>query len=185
MSRVFRQYHAWRLPACLCIEFLLIGSAVMLSAAVRLSLSEAPSKSSLYYVPHAILAAVICQLCMYYANLYELKVAFGTRILFSKLAQSITVSAVVLMMISYMLPQLDIGRGILILSMTFSWCFLCAWRLFYQQLHTMDQFKSRVLIIGTSLEARKLAEELLNNRALGYEFKGFIGENDEVDKDLL
>lgn len=185
MSRAFRQYHAWRLPACLCIEFLLIGSAVMLSAVVRLSLNAAVSKSSLYYLPHAILTAVICQLCMYYADLYELKVAFKPRILLSKLAQSIAITAVVLMMISYLLPQLDIGRGILILSMTCAWSFLSTWRLLYQRLHTIDQFKVKVLIIGTSMEARKLAEELLNNQVLGYEFKGFIGESDEVGEEIL
>jgi hypothetical protein len=38
----------------------------------------------------------------------------------------------------------------------------------------------RVLIIGTDEQAKSIATELLDNRMLGYDFRGFIGETDEI-----
>ena len=69
--------------------------------------------SSLSYCPHAGLMAFVCQLCMYYADLYDLRVALSSRMLLIKLGQSLGVAAVVLMGVFYLLPQLSVGRGFL------------------------------------------------------------------------
>jgi sugar transferase (PEP-CTERM system associated) len=41
----------------------------------------------------------------------------------------------------------------------------------------MAHFRVKVLIIGTGVEAKKLTRELLHNKSLGYEVKGFIDED--------
>ncbi len=49
-------------------------------------------------------------------------------------------------------------------------------RLIYQRLQKSPTFKSRILILGTSKEARKIAEDLPLYQPLGYEIKGFIDD---------
>jgi FlaA1/EpsC-like NDP-sugar epimerase len=185
MSKVFSQYHTFRLPACLGIEFLLISGAVMLAALLRFSLGDLDLVSSLSNCLHAGLMAFVCQLCMYYADLYDLRVALSSRTLLVKLGQSLGVAAVVLMGVFYLLPQLSVGRGIFVPSLMLAFGLLFGWRLFYQGLHTINHFRIKVLIIGTSEDACRLALELVDKRQLGYDVRGFIGENNEVGKELL
>jgi FlaA1/EpsC-like NDP-sugar epimerase len=181
MSKIFSQYHTLRLPACLGIEFLLISGAVMLAALLRFS----QSRFALDYFPRAFLTAFVCQLCMYYADLYDLRVALSGRTLLIKLGQSLGLAAVVLMGLFYLLPQVSVGRGIFGPSLVLALGLLVAWRLFYQGLHTINHFRIKVLIVGTSEDARKLVKELVDKRQLGYDIRGFIGEVDEVGKELL
>jgi FlaA1/EpsC-like NDP-sugar epimerase len=183
MSRLFSQYHTFRLPACLGIEFLLISGAVMLTALLRFSQENWALAVSLSYYPHACLTAFVCQLCMYYADLYDLRVALGSRMLLVKLGQSLGVAAVVLMGVFYLLPQLSVGRGVFIPSLLLAFGLLVGWRLFYQGLHANNHF-IKVLIVGTSEDACKLALSCRQTQ-LGYDVCGFIGENNEVGKELL
>jgi FlaA1/EpsC-like NDP-sugar epimerase len=185
MGKIFSQYHNLRLPACLVLEFLLISAAVMLAALLRFSHGDSALASALPYSLRAFLMAAVCQLCMYYADLYDLRVALSGRTLLIKLAQSLGVAAVVLMGLFYLLPQLSAGRGIFVPGLLLAFGLLIAWRLFYQGLHAINHFRIKVLIVGTSEDARKLIGELADKQQLGYDVRGFIGESDEVGKELL
>ena len=131
------------------------------------------------------MSAAVCQLCMYYAGLYDLRVALRPSVLLGKLGQALGAGAIVLLLVFFMLPPLAIGRGIFIPSLGFAACGLLGWRLLYQRIHTLNRFRINVLILGTDIEAQKLAEELCNYQALGYELCGFIGRDDDVGKDVL
>jgi FlaA1/EpsC-like NDP-sugar epimerase len=185
MSKVFRQYHTWRLPVCLCVEFLLLSGVVVLAAALRFRLNGQSFAVGFDYILHAFLTAVVCQLCMYYTDLYELRVALSTSALLGKLGRALGAATAVLMVLFYILPPLAFGRGIFAISLVLAWCGLVGWRLLYQRLHTLSQFRVRVLILGTSDEARQLAAELGNHATLGYELRGFVGDTNEVGKALL
>jgi sugar transferase (PEP-CTERM system associated) len=177
MTSVFSPYHTWRSPACFCIEFLLISSAVVLAAMVRFSAAGVTLGHALPYLPHAFLIAFVCQICMYYADLFDLRVAVGTGKLFTKLLQSLAMAMVVLMVMFYLLPQVVVGRGVFLLGVVVAFCFIIGWRLLYQRLYAMQQFKVRVLILGTGDEAKKVAEELLHNSSSGYEVRGFVDDD--------
>jgi FlaA1/EpsC-like NDP-sugar epimerase len=185
MSRTFSQYHTLRLPICLGIEFLLFSGVVMLAAVVRFSVGGWAVESYLPYLPHAVLTALVSQLSIYYVDLYDLRVVVSGRRLFIRLLQALIGATVVLMVIFYLLPQLFIGRGILLPSMIVAFFLIAGWRLLYQHLHALTHFQINILILGTGAEARKLAEELVDKQPLGYELRGFIGERYEVDKNVL
>ena len=57
--------------------------------------------------------------------------------------------------------------------------------LLYRQVQSMNQFRVKVLILGTGEEARQLAGELAQSNPPGYEFKGFVGDDDEVGGHIL
>jgi FlaA1/EpsC-like NDP-sugar epimerase len=112
-------------------------------------------------------------------------VALRPSLLLGRLGQALGAGTIVLMLLFFILPPVAVGRGIFVLSLVFAGCSLLGWRLLYQHLHSLNRFRINILILGTDAEAQKLAEELCNNRELGYELHGFIGKNDEVGKDIL
>ena len=170
---------------CLVVEFLLISIAVLLAVVVRLSVMRPAVEISLPYIPHAVLTAFICQLCMYYAELYDVRVAFSHGQLFIRLVESLTAATVVLALLFYLLQSFMVGRGVLLLSLLLSFCLVVGWRLLYRCVLSSQQFRVNLLIIGTSEEARKLAGEVVGKQHLGYEIRGVIGEENEVGRDIL
>jgi FlaA1/EpsC-like NDP-sugar epimerase len=122
---------------------------------------------------------------MYYTELYDFKIAFNNSRLFIKLSQALAVATVVLAVFFYMAPSLVVGRGVLLSGLVLTFCFVVAWRMLYQGLLSMRQFRVKVLIIGTGEEARKLAGEVLSKQPFGYELRGFVGEDNEVGRDVM
>jgi FlaA1/EpsC-like NDP-sugar epimerase len=167
------------------VEFLLLSGVVVLAAVLRFRFNGQSFAVGFDYILHAFLTAAVCQLCMYYADLYELREALSTSALLGKLGRALGAATAVLMVLFYIWPPLAFGRGIFAISLILAWCGLVGWRLLYQRLHTLSQFQVRVLILGTSDEARQLATELGNHATLGYELIGFVGDTNEVGKDLL
>jgi len=66
------------------------------------------------------------------------------------------------------------------LSMILVWTVLLIWRSWLQRIYIRQTVCIRVAIIGTDEKAKCIANELLDNRMLGYDFRGFIGEIDEI-----
>jgi FlaA1/EpsC-like NDP-sugar epimerase len=185
MSKVFNHYYAWRLPVCGGIEFFLISGAVMLAAVIRFSTGELGPRHGLPFVLHAFLIAFVCLIFMYYAELYNPRLALSSRQLLFKLLQSFGMATVALMAIFYILPQLFVGRGVFLLGLTMAfWCVM-GWRRLYRWLHARHQFRINVLIIGSGEEAEHVARSLLSGSPLGYEVKGFIGDSNDLGKDIL
>src|SRR6266446_10282550 len=109
-------------------------------------------------------------------NLDNLKTTLSTGNLCMKLLQSILVATGALTAMFYLLLQSPIEHKVFSISLTIIFTFLVAWRLLYQRLQKTTNFKSRILILGTSREARKIAEDLPIYQPLGYELKGFIDD---------
>jgi len=113
---------------------------------------------------------------MYYADLYDLKTVRSAYSLFMKLFLSIVAAKVVLTMIFYLSPRLLIDYRVLPISLTIIFVSLSFWRLLYQKLQKISNFKSRILILGSSQEARRIAEDLSTYQPLRYEIKGLIDD---------
>jgi len=86
---------------------------------------------------------------------------------------------------SYLIPRSLIEHEILPISLVLIFTSLAIWRLFYYNLQKTADFKSRIVILGTSKEARKIAEALQGHYPLDYEFKGFIDDVHVYDKPQL
>lgn len=176
MIRSLHRYRTLYPVACFCVEFLLINSAVILTASAQFPASKLLWPHAFPYILCALLIALACQMCMYYADLYDLKTIMSAYSLFMKLFLSIAAATVVLTVIFYLVPQLPISYEIFPISLTMIFSSLVVWRLLYQRLQKTNTFKSRVLILGSSKEARKIAEDLLYYQPLKYEIRGFIDD---------
>jgi FlaA1/EpsC-like NDP-sugar epimerase len=144
------QYCTLHPVACFYVEFLLINSAVILTASAQFPVSDLLWSHTLPYILCAFLTTLACQTCMYYADLYDLKTAMSTSSLCMKLFLSIVAAQIVLTVIFYLAPQLFLDYKVLPISLAMTFSSLVAWRLLYQRIQKTRNFKSRILILGSS-----------------------------------
>src|SRR5262249_6901837 len=155
MIRSLQRYCILHPAVCFCIEFLLINSAVILTASAQFPLPNLLGYHAFPYILGGFLIALACQICIYYADLYDLKTVMSGHNLFMRLFLAIGVASLVLTVISYIAPQLFIDHKVFSISLTMIFSSLVVWRLLYQILQNINNFKSKILILGSSKEARK------------------------------
>ena len=172
LNRYFSHYQALRLPACLVAEFLLISGTIFATTIQRFSSSSFADGQMLPYAAQAFFTACICQICMYYLDLYDFNISWSPRKFFARIVFSLTSSLAVLYVISLILPKSNFDKKLLFGFFIMSIC-LILWRLAFFSLQD-KLFKINILIFGTGTEAKNLAKEILCRKHLGYEIKGMV-----------
>jgi sugar transferase (PEP-CTERM system associated) len=168
-------FRTWR-PAVLVLgEMSLLLAAVWAGTYVRLGEYGVTLLWTTDGLLKALLIVGVCQLCLYYADLYELRGAVDLIDLTVKLIQALGAASLILALLYFWFPDLIIGRGVflvaalLIASLVVLWRFLFAWL----TLHTSPT--QRLLLVGTEAVAIELARELHQRRQeLGVEIVGFV-----------
>ncbi len=125
-------------------------------------------------IPKALLTTAVCLLCLYYTDLYDPKVIKDMQELLIHLFQALGVASIILAGIYYMYPALIIGRGISLISACLILILIISWRLLYRLFLRSKGMEENILIIGANPIATALAEEIAENRSLGYRVVGFI-----------
>ena len=174
MSLWVRRFAA-RTLALLAFENLLIVAAV--AAAVRLRLGEIGWITFLLEngVGKTLAISGVCQLCFYYADLYDSRTYADRRELFVQLIQGLAAASFVLAVVYFWLPSLIIGRGIFLIASVLVVSFLGGWRIAAQWLRQRTAPRERLLLVGTGPQAVNLARELFDRRVeLGVEIVGFV-----------
>lgn len=123
-----------------------------------------------------VLLVIVTQTIFYYVDLYELR-SFRQKIKMTvRLFQAMAISFVLLAIISYSLPSLCMGRGILAISLGLIFPMAVLWRFFYGWLVKAKIFKERILIIGSGDMAKKISSEIFENWRDSFEIVGFVDE---------
>jgi len=137
-------------------------------------------------LPKAVLCAVVVQLSLYYGELYEFRVFRRRLEVFLRLGQCMAVATVVLTVVFFAVPRLEVGRGIFGIYFPLAWSALLAWRHFLLWTWSGDALGERVLVLGTGVSARQIAREILKRSPLGYRVLGFLTEHpQEVGRVLV
>jgi sugar transferase (PEP-CTERM system associated) len=169
MARVFMQRVTWRLVALLASEAALIVGAVLLAAYLRTG-----HEITAAALPKAMLIAAVCQLCLYYAELYDFRILSDRREVFLRLIQALGSTSLVLAFLYFWFPALVIGRGVAVLSAAFLVGAVGGWRVVHEWLTRRIGSRERLLLVGTSDAAVSLAKELYDRKDLGVHIVGFI-----------
>jgi sugar transferase (PEP-CTERM system associated) len=156
------------------VEHALLVLAVVLASLLRLGIPEsAPQMVPLLW--RASLIGVVLQVCMHFADLYDLPTISSRRRLLIGAVQSLGVAAVALAVLYYWLPTLVIGRGVLLIAAALMTIAVIGWRLAAAWISARVGPVDRLLIIGTGSAAVALAQEIYQRRQeLGVELVGFI-----------
>ncbi len=186
MARGVTGLFNFRRTSLVVVEHAVIVSAVLLAAVLRLGLPDPPQQVLTDWLARAFAVAVVLQICLHYADLYDLRTMSGTRDLLTGLLRALGAASAILAFAYYWVPSLVIGRGVFVLSTLLILVLVLVWRLAFKWLSVRSRPAERLLIVGTAGAAVSLARELFERRSeLGVELIGFIdpdpGTNEPPD----
>jgi sugar transferase (PEP-CTERM system associated) len=158
------------------LESLLIVGAIAAAAAARLGLEEG---AGLMATPaglgRAALIAAVCQLCLYFGDLYDARVVSDRRETFVRVLQALSATSIILALVYFFFPAAVIGRGVFIIAAVLVISLVIGWRVAFEWLTRRVGPRERLLLVGTTEGAVTLARELFERRVqLGVEIVGFV-----------
>ena len=175
MAKSLRRRVSWRLVLLIGCESALIIEAVVFAAWLRLGAAAWSLMSNEDGLWKSALIAVVCQLCLYYADLYDLRIVADRRELFVRAVQSLGAASMILAAVYYLLPNLILGRGVFLVAASFVVFIIIGWRVAFKWLAGHARPTERLLLVGTGVAAADLAVELLGRREeLGVDIIGFV-----------
>ncbi len=175
MRKVFGGPIAGRLSALLLFESALIVGSIALAAWLRLGSYAWIVLTIEEGFWKAAFIALVCQLCLYFADLYDPRVVGDRRELFVRTLQALGATSFLLAASYYWFPALVLGRGVFALSAVMVIAVVIGWRLAFEWFVAYVGPRERLLLVGTSPAAVALAGELHELRhQLGVDIVGFI-----------
>ena len=174
MRALLRRLSA-RTVTLILLETLLIVSAVAVASYVRLQDETLEIMVNENGVAKALLVAFIAQLCLYYADLYNLRQVADRRELFVRIVQALASASFLLAAVYYWFPSLIIGRGVFMIAAGLVLVLVVGWRVVFEWVSRSMGPRERLLLVGTSSAAITLARELFERRhELGVDIVGFV-----------
>ncbi len=121
------------------------------------------------------LVALVCQICLYYTDLYDLRIIANRRELFARTFHSLAAASIILAVVYALLPDLGVGPGVVIAATLVVMATIPGWRVVFESAVHRVSPRERLVIVGTNSAAVGLASELTERRySLGLEIVGFV-----------
>lgn len=155
-------------------ETVLLAAAVALGTYIRLGDDGWVLLSGVDGAFHLLLVVGVCQICLHYNDLYDLRTIADTRELLVRLFQSLGATSLILAFVYFWFPDWIIGRGVFLVAAGLVLTLVTTWRLGFSWVTKRVAPRERLLIVGTNPAAVELARELLQRTDLGVDIVGFI-----------
>jgi sugar transferase (PEP-CTERM system associated) len=169
--QLFNRHVSTRSLTVFTSELVLIFGSVALAAAVQ---STPDLASNLWKI---LLVTLICQLCLYYNDFYDLTLVHSNRELVVRLLQAAGAASIVLAALYFLQPDLMIGDGIFVSALFVFLVAILGWRLLFNRVSGSMTLQERVLFVGTGDTARKVARQILDQHEFAYRVIGFIDDD--------
>ena len=154
MLRIFKQYYPVRNAIFVFGEGVFIFVSVIIAS--WLLLGKESLGIQIWLLPKALLITATCQICLYYNDLYDLKVTDTYLELGIRLLQALGFSAIFLALVYFLFPQVIISEGIFIVSIVFVIVLIVTWRIGYTQILKLGLFNQKIIILGSSDTAKEI-----------------------------
>ena len=119
-----------------------------------------------------LIVACVFIMCMYYFDLYDSVVLSNRREVLTRLVQVLGTVCILLALLYYAFPKLELGRGIFLIGFLLVALFVFVWRRLFLLVNTMPRFAERTLILGDGPLAKPLIEEIESRSELGVRIVG-------------
>jgi sugar transferase (PEP-CTERM system associated) len=169
---VFHRHVSGRGIAVFGFETMLISGSILLAAQVH-----GAFHITLGSPWRIALVTVVCELCFYYNDLYDLTLVHSKTELVVRVLQSAGAAAIVLAVVTALIPALIIGHGILITSLCLLLVAVPIGRLAFDGLAHGPHLEERILILGSGRIARTLARQIFSQHDFAYRIVGFVEED--------
>ncbi|MCK5099054.1 MAG: TIGR03013 family PEP-CTERM/XrtA system glycosyltransferase [Desulfobacteraceae bacterium] len=184
MLRLLKQYFPIRNIVFFIFEGFIIFGSVLLST-VLLTFSYSYLFDALL-VLRIFLITFICQICLYYNDLYDFDVSSTLTETGIRLLQALGITSIALAFVYFIFPLVIIDQKIYILSIVFLLVFIIGWRLLYIQILNKGIFNEHIIILGSSSLANDIYQEIDSTIDCGYTVSIMIpdSENEEYKIEL-
>jgi sugar transferase (PEP-CTERM system associated) len=135
-----------------------------------------------------LLMVVVIQLAFYLFDLYDLPASRRYRRVLSNVMKGLGTATVLLAILFYAVPQLEVGRGVFLICLALTFLVITGWRLALSWVsgHASLGVRERILILGSGTQAVETARATLENRNSGFHVVGFVDNKPElVGKSLI
>ena len=135
-----------------------------------------------------MLVTLFIQLAFYLFDLYDLPATRSYRRVLLNLAKSLGAATVLLSILFFAIPVLEMGRGVFLVTLALAFAVIAAWRLVvaWSAGHPNIGIRERVLILGSGKQAVEIARATLEMRNVGFHIVGFVDNKPElVGKSLI
>src|SRR5687768_15764487 len=168
--QLFNRYVSTRSLTVFGGELLLIFGSVTLAAALQ----GGPVDGNLWKI---VLVTIVCQLCLYYNDFYDLTLVHSNRELVVRLLQAAGAASIILAALYFVAPRLMIGDGIFVSALFVFMLGIFGWRLLFNSVTRSFRLEERILVVGTGDTARKVTRQILDQRDFAYRVVGFIDDD--------
>ncbi|KJS32196.1 MAG: capsular biosynthesis protein CpsE [Desulfatitalea sp. BRH_c12] len=175
MLRLFKQYYPIRNALFVLGEGCIIFLSVI--AACWIILGEKILQAEISLFMKALLITFSCQLCLYYNDLYDLKITSTFSELGIRLLQALGAAAIILAILYFLFPNVIISEGIFLVSTVIVILFVVSWRVAYTQVLNKGLFNQRIIILGSSETAKEIARQIQETKDCGYEIAAAISKD--------
>jgi sugar transferase (PEP-CTERM system associated) len=179
MLRLLKQYFPIRNIVFFIFEGIIIFSSVLV-ATVVLTFSDS-YVFDIFLVLRICLFTFICQVCLYYNDLYDFDVSSTLAETTIRLLQALGITSIFLAFIYFVFPLAIIDQKIYILSILLLFVFIVGWRLLYIEILNRGIFNETIIILGSSSLAVDIYKEISNTIDCGYTVAVMIPDNEDEE----
>ena len=160
-----------------CLVYGAIICAVYIRVGAQDAVFELGTKNGYW---KAAIAGFFCLAAFYLFDLYDFLVMHDRRELVLRLIQALGLAWIGLAFSFYMVPGLNLGRGISLIALPLALGLMVLWRVSIHWFMGHPNFGERILIVGSGNLAVEVAREVLNRPDAGYRIAGFVGTDSEL-----
>jgi sugar transferase (PEP-CTERM system associated) len=166
---------SWRSVSLVAGETLLLVVAIVVASYLRIGEMTWAYVATMDGVLRVVLIVAVCQVCLHYSDVYDLRRVSSTQELMVQLLQALGATSLLLALFYYWFPQWVIGRGVFLIAAGLVILLVIGWRLAFRWFTFQVGPHERLLLVGTSPAAVQLAREMYDRREeLGVEIVGFV-----------
>jgi sugar transferase (PEP-CTERM system associated) len=166
MIRIFRKNYPIR------NVFFVIGEGVFIFTSVYIASWVILGTQLLniygYQTLKILLITIVCQISLYYNDLYELKVTQNIRELGFGLIQALGFAAIVLAIIYIFVPKAVVGTDTFLISVGIIVVIIVSWRFCYALVLDRGLFNQRIILLGSAELLGKIKQEIDERKDCGY-----------------
>src|SRR5437763_15961536 len=177
MIKVLNQYFPGRLFVLLVTENVLILLGIWAGVSYQMSGRGMSFLAYPVLLGKAFLVTVICQFCLYYADIYDLRTMSSRIEVLMKVMQALGAAALILSSLFYFVPETRIGAGIVEVSILGIVLVILLWRIFIEWLNRAYGAGERVLLVGSGNAVHALTRELRQRPDLPISLIGSVSDS--------
>jgi sugar transferase (PEP-CTERM system associated) len=177
MVKILNQYFPGRVFLLLVTENVLIILGIWATVSLQTGWGAFGLLPDSALLSKVLLITVVCQICLYFNDLYDLKSIHSRAEILIRALKSFGAASIILALIYTVVPQARFGRGVVETTVLSVALVVLFWRVLVEWVHRLYGTGDRILVIGTGPHAAALARQIGSRPDLHFRVLGLVSVN--------